>query len=146
MIGQQLVAVVVEIADQRHSHTHALELLADPRHRRRRLVVIDGDAHQLGPGPGKLGDLDRGADMICGVGVGHGLHHDRRIRSYRDRPTRTVRVFRRPCGCPLLTSSWLVGIDHSTLKRATVTLMCGTMSNCARCARASHIAHCRPPA
>ena len=41
IVGQQAVAVVVEVADQRHVDAHAVELLADVRHRRRRLGRVD---------------------------------------------------------------------------------------------------------
>jgi hypothetical protein len=47
MIGQQLVADIVEIADERHIHIHRREPVADMRHGRCGLVAVNGDAHQL---------------------------------------------------------------------------------------------------
>ncbi len=47
MIGEQLVADVMEIADERDVASLLRELLENMRHGRRRLVAIDGDAHQL---------------------------------------------------------------------------------------------------
>ncbi len=50
MIGQQLVADVMEVADERHAHAQLREPLLDVRHGGRRLVAVDGDAHELGAG------------------------------------------------------------------------------------------------
>src|SRR5690606_32429542 len=57
-LGQQLVAVVVEIADQRHRHPHAVELLAYGDDFARGLRGVHRDAHELGTGLGQLLDLD----------------------------------------------------------------------------------------
>ena len=57
MLGEQLVAVVVEVADQRHVDAHAREPLADMRHRGRRFRRVDGDAHELRAGARELRDL-----------------------------------------------------------------------------------------
>ena len=84
VVGQQAVAVVVEIADQRHMHAHAVQLLADVRHGLRGLVVVDRDAHQLRTRQRQLLDLDRGTDGVRGVGVGHGLHAHRRTATHSD--------------------------------------------------------------
>jgi exodeoxyribonuclease VII large subunit len=51
------VAVVVEVADQRHLDAHHRQPLADPRHRGGGLGVVDGDPHQLRTGAPQLGDL-----------------------------------------------------------------------------------------
>ena len=77
MIGQQLVADVMEVADQRHAHIHLGEAVADMRHRGRGLVAIDGDAHEFGAGARQRRHLPRGAVDIGGVGIGHRLHDDR---------------------------------------------------------------------
>ena len=47
VLAQQLVPVEVEVADDRHRHAELRQALDDVRHRRRRLVGVDGDAHQL---------------------------------------------------------------------------------------------------
>ena len=78
MLGQQRVAVVVEVADERHGETAGAEAVADMRHGGGRLVAIDGDAHDLRAGAGKRRDLRDGAGDIGGVGVGHRLHDHRR--------------------------------------------------------------------
>ena len=57
MVGQQLVAVVVEVADQRHVDAHRGEPLADVRHGGGGLVAVDGDAHELGAGARQRRDL-----------------------------------------------------------------------------------------
>src|SRR2546429_8731627 len=49
MLAQELMAVEVEVADQRHADTRAIETLANPRHRRPRPAPVDRGAHQLRP-------------------------------------------------------------------------------------------------
>ena len=78
VLAQQRVAVVVEVADQRHLHAHLQQPLADARHGLGRLVAVDGDAHDLGAGAGEVGGLPRGPFHVGRVGVGHRLHDDRR--------------------------------------------------------------------
>ena len=78
MIGQQLVADVVEVADQRHADATRQKLVADVRHRRRALVAIDRDANKLRAGAPELADLFDGRVDIGRVGVGHRLDDDRR--------------------------------------------------------------------
>ena len=77
MIGEKLVADVVEVADQRHVAADAGEPLLDPGYGGSRLVAVDRDAHQLGAGAREAGDLADGAVDVGGVGVGHRLHDDR---------------------------------------------------------------------
>ena len=84
MLRQQRVAVVVEIADERHGEAAGAKAVADVRHGRRRLVAIDGDAHDLRAGAGERRDLRDGAGDIGGVGVGHRLHHHRRAAADHD--------------------------------------------------------------
>ena len=50
----------------------------------RRLGRVDRDAHHLGAGERQLLDLDRGADGVDRVGVGHRLHAHRRVAADRD--------------------------------------------------------------
>jgi hypothetical protein len=75
--GEQLVPVVVEVADQRHRRTEQREPVADPRHGGRRLGGVHRHAHELGAGAGELGALLHRAEHVGRVGVGHGLHDDR---------------------------------------------------------------------
>ena len=84
IVGQQPMAVVVEVADQRHVDAHPVELLADVRHRGGGFRRIDGDADELRSGERELLDLDRGADRVDRVGVGHRLHAHRRVAADRD--------------------------------------------------------------
>ena len=78
MIGEKLVADVVEIADQRRRHAHRHEPVADMRDGGRGLVAVDGNANQFGARAGERGDLARGRLDVGGVGVGHRLDDDRR--------------------------------------------------------------------
>ena len=73
MVGEQPVADIVEVADQRHVDAEPLEPLADCRDGGGTLVAVDGDAHDLGAGAVQRGDLrDRLVD-VGRVGVGHRL-------------------------------------------------------------------------
>jgi hypothetical protein len=74
----------MEIADQRHVDIHPVELFADIRHGSGRFWPVHGQAHQFGTGAGQFLDLDRGADRIGRIGIGHRLHHDRRIAADHD--------------------------------------------------------------
>ena len=78
MVGEQLVADIVEVADQRDVEAEPLQPLADARHGGGGLVAVDGDAHDLGAGPVQRGDLGDGLVDVGRVGVGHRLHDDRR--------------------------------------------------------------------
>ena len=48
MIGEQLVADVVEVPDQRHVDAALAQAVTDVRNRCRGLVAVDGNAHQFG--------------------------------------------------------------------------------------------------
>ena len=82
-LGEQAVAVVVEITNQRNTFTHAVELFADVRHRRGRLGGIDRDADKLRTRLGEFLDLNRRSDGIDGIGVGHGLHAHGGVPAHR---------------------------------------------------------------
>ena len=84
VIGQQLVADVMEIADDRHGDAHLRQPLLDMRHGGGGLVAVDGDAHQLGAGAGERGHLAGGPLHIGGIGIGHRLHDDGRTAAHRD--------------------------------------------------------------
>src|SRR5690554_6017132 len=74
-LRQQLVAVVVKVANQRDRNIHAVKLLAYGGDFARRLGRVDRNAHQLGTRLGELFDLHRRGNGIGGIGIGHGLHH-----------------------------------------------------------------------
>ena len=77
MIGKELVADIVEVADDRHVDAHAQQPLLDVRHGGGGLVAVDGDAHDLRAGARQRRDLLRRRLHVGGVGVGHRLHDDR---------------------------------------------------------------------
>jgi hypothetical protein len=79
MVGKQLVADIVEVADDRHVDLHLEQPLLDVRHGRRRFVAVDGDADHLRAGARQRRDLLRGPFDVGGVGIGHRLHHDGRV-------------------------------------------------------------------
>ncbi len=83
-LGQQAVAVVVKIADQRHVAALGVEPLADRRHGPGRRWGVDGDAHDLRAGPGQLERLPGGGDGIGRVRVGHRLDDDRSAAADHD--------------------------------------------------------------
>ena len=60
MLGEQRVAVIVEVADQRHVDAACVELVADMRHGGGSFVAIHRDAHELRAGAGKRRDLCHG--------------------------------------------------------------------------------------
>jgi hypothetical protein len=84
VVGQQAVAVVMEVADQGHIDAHFVELVANVRHSLGGFGGVDGDAHHLGASDGQLFDLDGGADHVDRVGVGHGLHAHRCAAAHGD--------------------------------------------------------------
>ena len=77
VLHQQLVAVVVEVADDRHVDAEAADLADHLRDGGGGLLRVDRDAHELRAGMGQPGDLDRGPVRVRGVGVGHRLDDDR---------------------------------------------------------------------
>jgi hypothetical protein len=83
MIGQELVADIVEVAHQRHLAALLQQPLLDVRHGGGGLVAVDRDAYDLGAGARQRSDLpDRRVD-IGSVGVSHRLHDDRRAAANR---------------------------------------------------------------
>jgi hypothetical protein len=77
-LGQQLMAVVMEVAHQGHAAADRVQAGADARHLRRSLRRVDGDAHQLRTGARQLLHLLGGRLRVGSVGIGHRLHHHRR--------------------------------------------------------------------
>src|SRR6185369_5770846 len=70
------VAVVVEVADDGYLDSHHAEFFDHRVDRFSGVVVIDGDADELGTGEGEVGNLPDGRADVGGISVGHGLHHD----------------------------------------------------------------------
>ena len=56
-VREQLVAVVVEVADDRHLDAHHRQPVDDLRHRARGFRGVDRDPHQFGTGAPQFGDL-----------------------------------------------------------------------------------------
>ncbi len=74
---EQLVAVEVEVTDDRHMAAFGVQLLTDSRDSLGRGLVIDRDANQFRAGAGEFVNLlDRAGD-VRRVGVGHGLDDNR---------------------------------------------------------------------
>ncbi len=82
--GEQRVAVIVEVADERRLHPEHVEPLADVRHGGGGLGAVNGDADKLGARAGKRRDLRGGRLDVGRVGVGHRLHDDGRAAADRD--------------------------------------------------------------
>jgi hypothetical protein len=74
--GEQEVAVVMKIADQRDPAARGIEQLADPTDLARRFLGVDRDAHQLRARRRQGLHLAHGSQGVGRVGVGHRLHHD----------------------------------------------------------------------
>ena len=77
MIGQKLVADVMEIADERHVDSHLGQPVADVGHGGGRLVPVHRDAHDLRTRAGQRRHLPGRALDVGRVGVGHRLHDHR---------------------------------------------------------------------
>jgi hypothetical protein len=97
MLGEQLVAVEMEIADQRHIDIHLRQALADLRHGGGGLAGIDRDAHQFGAGARQLATCIAVAKYVLGIGVGHRLddHGAGAVPPTPTFPTMTRRLGRR---------------------------------------------------
>ena len=67
--AEQRVAVVVEVADQRHGHAHLRQPVADVRHGLGGLVAVDRDAHDLGAGAGERRPICRAVASTSAVSV-----------------------------------------------------------------------------
>ena len=74
---QKEMPVVVEVADDRHVDAQAADLADHLGDRRRGLVGVDRDPHELAAGVRQPGNLDGGPVGIGRVGVGHRLDDDR---------------------------------------------------------------------
>src|SRR5579863_3408955 len=83
---EELVAVEMEVPDQRHIAADRVQTMADVRHGGSGFVRVHGDAHQLRAGGCQLRALIGGGGHVGRVGVGHRLHDDRRDAADRDVP------------------------------------------------------------
>ena len=79
IFNEQNVAVVVKVSDDGNVDALLVELVDDAGNGGCGFVVIDGDADQFASSAGQGGYLADRRRHIGGVGVGHGLHHDRGI-------------------------------------------------------------------
>ena len=78
IVGEQLVADVMEIADQGRGDAALAQAVADMRYGGGGFLAVDRDAHQFGAGARQRRDLGDSAVDIGGIGVGHRLHDNRR--------------------------------------------------------------------
>ena len=76
------VAVVMEVADNRHRHAERRDGVDDFRHCRRGCLGVHRDAHQFRAGARQCHYLVHGGSYIGRVGVGHGLHGNRMIAAH----------------------------------------------------------------
>ena len=82
---QQLVAVIVEIADQGHVATQHVQPLPDTHHLARRILVIHRDTHQFRPGRSQLLHLLHRRNHVSSIRIRHGLDDHRRTPAHYDR-------------------------------------------------------------
>ena len=78
MIGEQFVADIMKIANQRRQNPQGVELFTDFWHGRRGLVAVHGDPHQFRAGLRQSRDLPHCKVNIRRVRIGHALHDHRR--------------------------------------------------------------------
>src|SRR5690348_1548012 len=71
--------VVVEVADDGHTHALLFQTLHDVGNSGGGSLVIHRNAHQFGASTGQGGNLLNGSGDVGGVSVGHGLDHDRNL-------------------------------------------------------------------
>jgi hypothetical protein len=71
------MAVVMEVANHGHGHTHVGKAARDFGDCACRFVVVDGDANELTTGSGEICDLKGGRDGVGGIRVRHRLHDNR---------------------------------------------------------------------
>ena len=84
IFGQQDVAVVVKIADDRRDAALIAQARDNFRHRRGRLRHVHRDAHQFRPGIGQFLALLHGPGDVRGIRVGHRLDDHRRAAAHLD--------------------------------------------------------------
>jgi hypothetical protein len=116
------MAVVVEIADQRHIEIHRQQLVPDPGDGLGGFVVIDGDPHNSDPARASWATLHRGRKIIGRIGVGHGLNDNWAARANHNL-TNPHFTGDTPRGSPPGEKKIHGFCPHSSLRRATVALV-----------------------
>ena len=91
--GEQLVADIMEIADQGRGDAALAQAVADMRNGGGGFLAVHRDADHFGAGARQRCDLGDGAFDIGGVGVGHRLHDDRRAAADGDIADHDLRGF-----------------------------------------------------
>ncbi len=84
MVGKELMADVVEIANDRHVDVHAEQALLDMRHGGGCLVAVNRNAHDFRTSPRQVRDLLGGRLDVGGIGIGHRLHDNGRAAADGD--------------------------------------------------------------
>ena len=112
IFGEQLVADVMEIADQGRGDAALAQAVADMRHGGGGFLAVDRDAHHFGAGARERGDLGDGAVDIGGVGVGHRLHDDRRAAADGDIADHDLRGFMPGAGAGDVVLRRFFGLVH----------------------------------
>ena len=77
-LREQLVPVVVEVADQGNRAPGLVQTLTNIFNSRGGVGIVDGDAYHFRTGLRKLQNLSGRCCRVSGIGVGHGLHDNGR--------------------------------------------------------------------
>ncbi len=112
IVGEQLVADVMEVADQGRGDAALAQAVADMRHGGGGFLAIHRDANHLGAGARQRCDLGDGAVDIGGVGVGHRLHHDRRAPADGDIADHDLGGLMPGAGAGDVVLRWFFGLVH----------------------------------
>jgi len=115
VVGQELVADVMEIADQGRGDALLAQAVADVRHGGGGFLAVDRDAHHFRAGARQRGDLGDGAFDIGGVGIGHRLHDDRRAAADGDIADHDLRGFTPGVGAGDVVLQFF-GLVHGSLE------------------------------
>ncbi len=81
VLGEQEVAVVVEVADDGRLPAFGADAFDDVGNGLGGVIVVDGDADHLRAGAGERGDLLDGGFDVRSIGVGHRLNDDGSVRA-----------------------------------------------------------------
>ena len=79
---EQTMANIMEITDQRNRHIMLEQTLFDMRDGSGGLLAVNGNAHQFRSGTGQRHHLFDGRVNIGRIGIGHGLHDNRRAPAH----------------------------------------------------------------
>jgi hypothetical protein len=78
------MTVEMKITHQRHGAAHFVELLPNGWNLAGGLKAVHRNANDLGACKGKVAHLNGSGNGIGRIGIGHGLHHDRRITTNKN--------------------------------------------------------------